>query len=178
MADGATASMAPGPRTVDPRGFRQGMRAFAGAVAIIATEAEDHGCCGLTATAVCSLSAEPPSLLACVNRSAALAAILREGTPFSVNLPAADQEHVARAFGGMTIAKGSARFSAGSWIRGESGAPLLAGARAVFECTVGEIIPRASHLIVIGLVTGVALDREARQSLFYTNGRFISAGVE
>ncbi|QPC94721.1 flavin reductase family protein [Mesorhizobium sp. INR15] len=160
------------PRAVDPRGFKQGMRALAGAVAILATEDQEHGCCGLTATAICSLSAEPPCLLVCLNQKSSMAAIIRQGTPFSINLPAHDQEHVARAFGGMTIAKGVARFSAGSWVRGESGAPRLVGARAVFECLVDDVIARASHVIVIGLVLAVALDRESRDPLLYADGRF------
>lgn len=163
------------PRTVDPRGFKQGMRALAGAVAILATEDPDHGCCGLTATAVCSFSADPPSLLVCINQKSSMAASFREGSPFSINLPATDQEHVARAFGGMTTARGVARFSAGSWARGESGAPVLIGARAVFECSVGEVIARASHLIVIGMVLAVALDREGREPLVYADGRFATA---
>ena len=163
------------PPTIDPRGFRQGMRAFPGAVAILAAEDPVHGCCGLTATAVCSLSAEPPSLLACVNRGSGMAALLREGGVFAVNLPAADQEHVARAFGGMTVARGAARFAAGSWQRGENGAPLLAGARAVYECTVENIMSQSSHLIVIGLVSAVRLDRENRAGLIYAGGRFAAA---
>ena len=161
--------------TLDPRAFRQGMRALPGAVTILACEDGERGCCGLTATAVCSYSAEPPSLLACVNRASSLAGLLGEGGAFSVNLPGPDQEHVARAFGGMTMAKGAARFSAGSWVRGDSGAPLLAGARAVFECVVGEIIARSSHLIVIGLVQAIVLDSEDRAALFYSNGRFVAA---
>lgn len=163
------------PRTVDPRGFKQGMRALAGAVAILATEDPDHGCCGLTATAVCSFSADPPSLLVCINQKSSMAASIREGSSFSINLPATDQEHVARAFGGMTTARGVARFSAGSWARGESGAPVLIGARAVFECSVGEVIARASHLMVIGLVLAVTLDREGREPLVYADGRFATA---
>jgi flavin reductase (DIM6/NTAB) family NADH-FMN oxidoreductase RutF len=163
------------PRTVDPRGFKQGMRALAGAVAILATEDPDHGCCGLTATAICSLSADPPCLLVCLNQKSSMAAIIRQGAPFSINLPATDQEHVARAFGGMTTAKGIARFSAGSWVRGESGAPRLVGARAVFECLVDDVIQRASHLIVIGRVLAVALDREGRDPLVYADGRFATA---
>lgn len=169
----ATAAVAPGG--LDPRAFRQGMRALPGAVTILACEDGQHGCCGLTATAVCSFSAEPPSLLACVNRSSSFAGLLGDGSAFSVNLPAADQEHVARAFGGMTMARGAARFSAGSWVRGDSGAPLLAGARAVFDCTVGEIIPRASHLIVIGLVRAIVLGGDDRAALFYSGGRFVAA---
>ncbi len=160
--------------TVDPRGFRQGMRAMAGAVAILAAEDGEHGCFGLTATAVCSFSAEPPSLLACVNRSGTFAALTRPDMVFSVNLPAPDQAHIARVFGGMTTARGVARFAAGSWVRGEAGAPLLVGARAVFECRIGEIISRASHLILIGLVTAVRLDRPERDAIFYADGRFIT----
>ncbi|WP_024927232.1 MULTISPECIES: flavin reductase, partial [unclassified Mesorhizobium] len=73
---------------------------------------------------------------------------------------------------------GVARFSAGSWVRGEAGAPLLVGARAVFECRVGEIIARASHLIVIGLVTGVTLDRAEREPIFYAHGRFVTSNFQ
>lgn len=172
----AAMTMTTPPRAIDSRAFRQGMRALPGAVTILACEDSERGCCGLTATAVCSFSAEPPSLLACINRSSSFAGMLDDDTVFSINLPAADQEHVARAFGGMTVAKGAARFAAGSWVRGERGAPLLAGARAVFECTVGEIIPRASHLIVIGIVQAVFLDGETRAPLFYADGRFMAAG--
>lgn len=168
------AAAAPAYGTVDPRGFKQGMRAMAGAVAILAAEDAEHGCFGLTATAVCSFSAEPPSLLACVHRNSTFASLTSQDMAFSVNLPAADQENVARVFGGMTTAKGVARFSAGSWVRGEAGAPLLVGARAVFECRVGEIIARASHLILIGMVVGVRLDRAERGPVFYADGRFLS----
>lgn len=163
------------PRTVDPRGFKQGMRALAGTVAVLAAEDSDHGCCGLTATAVCSFSAEPPSLLVCINQKSSMAKVIRDGSLFSINLPAHDQEHVARAFGGMTTAKGAARFMAGSWVRGDSGAPVLVGARAVFECSAGEIVSKASHLIVIGLVHAVTLDRENRDPLVYVDGRFVTA---
>ena len=114
-----------GHDAINPRAFKQAMRAVAGSVAILASEHDEIGFCGITATAVCSFSAEPPSLLACVNRSSTFASAIREGLPFSVNLPAGDQENVARAFGGMTSAKGVARFSSGSWVRGETGAPLL-----------------------------------------------------
>lgn len=76
----------------------------------------------------------------------------------------------------MTTAKGAARFMAGSRVRGDSGVPILIGARAVFECSVGEIISRASHLIVIGLVNAVALDRENRDPLVYVDGSFVTVG--
>ncbi len=100
-----TAGTLPAHGTVDPRGFKQGMRAMAGAVAILAAEDTEHGCFGLTATAVCSFSAEPPSLLACVHRNSTFASLTSQDMAFSVNLPAADQENVARVFGGMTTAK-------------------------------------------------------------------------
>ena len=177
MSGASVAIASAPPRTVDPRGFKQAMRAFADAVAILACEDGTFGCCGLTATAVCSFSAEPPSLLACVNQKSTLASALREGLVFSVNLPAADQQHVAQAFGGLTTARGAARFAAGSWVRGDHGAPLLIGARVIFECAVGEIIPRASHFIVIGLVLSVTLDRAGRAPLLHADGRFATGGL-
>ena len=67
------------------------MRHLAGAVTVIATGAPGHRF-GLTATAVCSLSDEPPTLLVCVNRPASAHDVISRNGNFSVNLLADDQE--------------------------------------------------------------------------------------
>ncbi|MET0606623.1 MAG: flavin reductase family protein, partial [Beijerinckiaceae bacterium] len=120
--------------------FKEGMRALVGAVAVAVAQEADGCPAGLTATAVCSLSVEPPSLLICVNRSSTIAQALREGEPFSVNVLAEDQLDIAQAFGGQKPAKGSARFAYGSWIRSAHDVPLLMDARVSFECVVEKVM--------------------------------------
>lgn len=154
--------------------FKQGMRSLVGAVTVIAIQGHEGTVAGLTATAVCSLSAEPPSLLVCVNRSASLAPALRHGAEFSVNVLTEAQKDVAQAFGGQSI-RGPARFAFGDWRRSELDVPLLSGARVSFECSVGEVMDYGSHHVVIGRVIDVHFgDTEARP-LLYGDGRYLGA---
>src|SRR5438552_2915047 len=97
--------------------FKKGMRALVGAVTVIAVQDANGFAAGITATAVCSLSADPPSLLVCVNRESAIAPALTLGAAFSVNVLADDQIEVAQAFGGQKGVKGGSRFAFGAWVR-------------------------------------------------------------
>lgn len=156
--------------------FRTGMRALPGAVTIIAANGPDGAPIGLTATAVTSLSVDPPSLLACVNRSASIAAALVQGAHFSVNLLAVSQQDVAEAFGGQRVARGVARFAFGGWWRSELETPLLLGANASFECVVVEVHDFATHHVVIGSVTNVHFADPRQPALIYHDGQYGSVG--
>ncbi|MBN9062732.1 MAG: hypothetical protein BGP06_15855 [Rhizobiales bacterium 65-9] len=156
--------------------FKQGMRALVGAVSVVAVQDANGFSAGLTATAVCSLSADPPSLLVCVNRSSTIAPGLKQDDAFSVNVLAEDQIEVAQAFGGQKTVQGPARFIYGSWARSAHDTPLLVGARVSFECVVEKVMDYATHHIVIGRVTDVHLRHPSPKALLYGDGRYISAG--
>ncbi len=156
--------------------FRRGMRALPGAVSVIAANGADGAPIGLTATAVTSLSADPPSLLVCVNRSSTIAATLLEGAHFSVNLLAAGQKDVAEAFGGQRIARGVARFAFGGWRRSDHETPVLVGANATFECIIAEIHDFATHHVVIGAVIDVHMADPQGAALIYHHGQYESVG--
>ena len=153
--------------------FKQGMRALASSVTVIAVQGLDGASAGLTATAVCSLSAEPPTLLVCVNRKAGIAAALKRGAEFSVNVLAAGQTDIAKAFGGQKAIKGAAKFAFGAWVRSEHDVPLLSGARASFECKVVEVMDHATHHIVIGGVSDVHLGDPGAKGLIYADGAYV-----
>jgi flavin reductase (DIM6/NTAB) family NADH-FMN oxidoreductase RutF len=155
--------------------FRQGMRSLVGAVTVVAIQGHEGTVAGLTATAVCSLSADPPSLLVCVNRSASIAPALRHGAEFSVNVLTQDQKAVAEAFGGQKAVRGAARFAFGDWRRSELDVPLLSGARVSFECCVGEVMDYGSHHVVIGRVLEVHFGQAEAKPLLYGDGRYLSA---
>ena len=156
--------------------FRSGMRELAGGVSVITVgEGEDRT--GLTATSVTSLSAEPPSLLVCVNRSASAFASLGRHGAFGVNLLRPRHAAIAERFAGRGGLKGAARYADASWIRLATGAPILEDALAAFDCEVEEMIERHSHAIVIGKVLEVRLAEDA-DALVYWRGGFESLGDE
>lgn len=155
---------------VDPAAFRAGMREFAAGVTLITTGtgAERRG---LTATAVCSMSVDPPSLIACVQVTAAAhPEILRSGR-FAVNVLAADQEALARRFAGMTGVHGAERFEEGNWTTLATGVPVLADAVTAFDCEVISAIDRGTHTLFIGGVKAARTDAD-RASLVYRASAF------
>ncbi len=155
--------------------FRRGMRRLAGAVTIVtAGKGEDAG--GLTATAVCSLTAEPPRLLACLNSGGATFDILRRHGRFCVNLVGSGDRAAAEVFAGIGAAPGEDRFAAGAWVRTENRAPRLASALAAFECSVHSITMLATHGLVIGDVDAVHITG-ADDPLLYHEGRFARLAV-
>lgn len=160
----------------DPRDFRVGMRTLAGAVTVLATFYEGRRW-GLTATAVCSLSAEPPRLLACVNQRGTSYPAFAASRRFTVNVLAEDQFAVAERFAGIDATPGD-RFVAGAWSAGQlEDLPVLEGAVSVFECRVPEMIDAVTHAVLIGDIVAVRANPEARP-LLYCDGRFTTLADE
>lgn len=157
---------------LDRAAFLQGMRRLAGGVVLVTARSPEGVAIGLTATAVCSLTVEPPALLVCVNRSSTLGRILAPGLAFCVNLLAPHHEELAQVFGGMRQVPREARFGQGQWDDGPAGAPLLRDAEAGFMCQVGNMVAVGTHLIVIGECLDVALPPASRGALAYRDGAF------
>lgn len=125
--------------------FREAMQRMAAPVTAITT-IEDDMPAGLMATAVCSLSAEPASLVVCINRTAtAHDAILRTGVMGVSLLP----DHALDYAGHFARTKGIERFSNGNWIRRATGAPIFAEAPVAFDCRVARTLDGYSHSIVV-----------------------------
>ncbi len=154
--------------------FRQAMRLLASGVSVV-THGVGGERTGLTATSVCSLSTEPPSLIVCVNRTASLYARLGSGDLFGVNLLGAEHAEIAERFAGRSGLKGSERFRDARWITTPSGVSLLADAIASFECEAEDVIERHSHAIVIGRVRNAA-SKAADGALVYWRGGFDRIG--
>ncbi len=145
--------------------FREAMSRVAGAVHLIATDGP-AGRAGLTATAMTSVSDDPPSLLVCLNRASRTGALLKANGAFSVNTLAAGQEPLADIFAGRTDLHGEARFAHGHWRPGPLGQPALADALASFAVRVEDIRPVATHFVVIGVIAAIGLGPD-RPGLVY-----------
>ena len=131
--------------------FRAAMRHLASGVCLV-THSVGGAPAGMTATAVASLSLDPPTLIVCLNRAASTFASLAPGVAFGVSVLGADHREFAERFAGRTGAEGAERFREGRWLIPPSGAPLLWDALAAFECEVEDVVERHTHAIVIGRV--------------------------
>jgi flavin reductase (DIM6/NTAB) family NADH-FMN oxidoreductase RutF len=160
------------PRSAGAAPFKQGMRALVGGVTVIAAQDRSGACVGVTATAVTSLSADPPSLLVCVNRVSSIAGALGMEAAFSVNVLTVAQADVAQAFGGQRGVRGTGKFAYGAWHRSEHGVLLLNGARVSFECVVAKSMDWATHHVVVGRVTDVHFGHAGAKPLVYGDGRY------
>ncbi|HEY4383848.1 MAG TPA: flavin reductase family protein, partial [Ktedonobacteraceae bacterium] len=122
-------------RLVDRERFRSVMSRFASGVSIITTRSAgiDYG---LTASAVTSLSLDPPTLLICVNKTSNTHDAIAEARVFAVNILREEQSELARRF--ATLQPG--KFEGQSISYGELGIPLLDNMLATIECRVVEII--------------------------------------
>lgn len=149
--------------------FREAMRQLACGVAIV-TAGRDDARIGMTATSVASLSAEPPTLLVCINRSASLRPLLDRTGHFAVNLLDDHHQGLADRFAGRHGVAGHQRFARGSWTTLVTGAPVLADALAGIDCAIEEIIERHSHTIAIGRVAAVRI--KAGSALVYWQGGY------
>lgn len=164
---------AEGPSAVIPvsiDAFRQGMRRLTGAVNLITT-AHDGKPHGLTATAVCSLSGQPPRLLACVNVVGKTFEYILQSRRMGVSVLGYRHVDLAKRFANMTDEDPIDRFADSDWTTLHSGAPVLTDALVGFDCTVDEIFVTPSHGVIIGEIKHV-LFGEGEQPLLYSNGNF------
>jgi flavin reductase len=152
--------------TVDAKMFREGMSLLSAAVNVVTTDGPG-GKAGFTATAVCSVSDAPPTLLVCLNRRSSSGPILQTNQVFCVNTLSGEGEPVADVFAGRTGAVKDARFVTGTWSTLKTGAPVLDSAVAAFDCRVVEIRTIGSHNVIFGAVVDVKMS--AGPALLYHN---------
>jgi flavin reductase (DIM6/NTAB) family NADH-FMN oxidoreductase RutF len=127
--------------------FKLAMRRFPAAVSVI-TAADQTRRHGMTATAVTSLSLDPPSLIVCINRSTLLHDVMTLGRRFCVNVLRKDQCELSAAFSGALAAE--ARFKLGSWLTSPEGVSYLADAQINLLCRKVAAVPYGTHTIFIG----------------------------
>ncbi len=137
--------------SVAPGDFVSAMAMAATGVSVVTTDGE-AGRFGITISAVSSVSAEPPMVLACINRKSPAVAAIEANGRFAVNMLAGHQAGVARTFAGRPDEGAPYDFATHDWLSGVTGLPCLAGAAARFECLIDSAIDAGTHRIYIGCV--------------------------
>ncbi|WP_108125810.1 NADH-dependent FMN reductase RutF [Saccharospirillum mangrovi] len=127
---------------LNSQSYRDAMSGLAAAVNIVTTDGPG-GRAGFTATAVCSVSDQPPTLLVCLNRSASAFPMFDANQALCVNTLTADQMALSNLFGGKTDM--DERFAAAAWQLGDSGAPILENALVSFDCRIVKRVSLGTH---------------------------------
>jgi flavin reductase (DIM6/NTAB) family NADH-FMN oxidoreductase RutF len=157
---------------MSPATFKEAMRHVPTGVAVV-TSVKDGEPRGITVNALASVSADPPSLLICINRSARSYLYISTSRIFCVNVLAGDQHHLAERFAGGVRER---QFEEIGYTVDATGAPVLAGTIAYFDCSVSEEHHVASHSIFIGRVQ--ACRARPGSPLGYLDGGFADFGIE
>ncbi len=145
-----TAKPIDGP-AIPPEHFTAAMARAATGVTIVTTDGE-AGRLGMTVSAFSSVSAEPPLLLVCINRKSPLIGAVGSNGVFCVNLLSTRQRALADKFAGRPHIGDPYSFDEDLWHSRHTGAPVLIGSVAHFDCSVESAHDAGSHRIFIGRV--------------------------
>lgn len=145
--------------------FVDAMSATVTGVNVVTTDGP-AGRFGLTVSAMSSVSADPPMVLACINRRSPACGALRVNGTFCLNVLSAQQRHLANTFAGRPARGKPYDFDDAMWTKGSTGAPCLINAVSTFECVLDTALDAGSHTIFIGRV--LAATKADGTPLLYT----------
>lgn len=150
--------------------LRRAFGAFATGVVVVTVGGDTPH--GMTANSFTSVSLDPPLVLICVGHDAIMHASLDAAGHFGVSVLAAHQEAVAGHFADRRRPLGAAQFDTVDWAPGRvTGAPMISGALAGFECELWRRYEGGDHTIFVGRL--LTLDRRADdEALLFFGGRF------
>ncbi len=156
--------------------FRNAMSYLTGAVNIITTSgAEGHH--GFTASAVCSVTDSPPTLLVCMNSQSALYPYFSQNESLAVNVLRESHEEISSIFANPKIERDS-RFAATQWITLKSGAPILEDALVSFDCRIIQTHTLGTHSIFYCEILDIHSkdEKEHHKGLVYYNRKYHTIG--
>jgi flavin reductase len=128
-----------------------------GAAVNIITTTGLEGDGGFTASAVCSVTDDPPTLLVCMNRNARLNQVFKENGILCVNVLAPEHEELSPVFASVGEIPMADRFAMAAWRRLATGAPALETAAASFDCTIDQITEVGTHSVFFCGVKAIRL---------------------
>ena len=154
--------------------YRDAMACLGAAVSVITTDGP-HGCCGFTASAVCSVTDSPPTLLVCMNRGSALNATFKANAVLCVNTLTAAQQALSPLFAGLGELEMRERFAAAAWSSLVTGAPVLQDAVVSFDCRIVQVTEVGTHSVLFCEVVALAAGT-VREGLIYFGREYHRVG--
>jgi flavin reductase len=110
---------------------------------------------GFTASAVCSVTDDPPTLLVCQNRASTSNAAFKANRVLCVNTLTSGMQELSSVFAGLTDVDMDGRFAAAAWSMLATGAPVLQGATVSFDCRISQVVEVGTHSVLFCEVVAV-----------------------
>lgn len=151
---------------ISPDDFRRVLSHFASGVTIVTTSDSEQRPTGLTASAFCSVSLDPPLILICVDHKSQSYPHLRESGRFAINILHQGHEQLSRRFASSRLDK----FDGVAFKLGTLGVPLIDEALAHLECRTVSAHVEGDHTIFVGRVEGIGVGEG--EPLLYYGGRY------
>jgi flavin reductase (DIM6/NTAB) family NADH-FMN oxidoreductase RutF len=151
--------------TVTPDEFRSVLGRFPSGVTVVTTKAGDGSDEGMTVSAFCSVSLDPPLVLICIEKTASAYDALTTAPAFVVNILSATQEQIARRFSIVDID----RFEGVGYSRSQNGLAVLDDVLGVIECATVAMHEAGDHTIIVGEVEATRA-QNGTPLLYYRGG--------
>lgn len=155
--------------------FRNAMAQLGSAITIITTDGP-AGRFGFTASAVCSVTDSPPTLLVCMNRSSFAHSKFKENGVLCVNVLSARHQALSAVFANSQL-RSEERFQHEQWLALKTGSPALISAVASVDCTISASHEVGSHSVFYCEVRQIRQDQPG-DGLVWFNRRFHTLSAE
>ncbi|MGD9630562.1 MAG: flavin reductase family protein [Pyrinomonadaceae bacterium] len=153
---------------VSPNEFRSALSRFASGITVVTTKDDSGKFYGITVSAFCSVSLEPPLVLICIEKLSGSHSALLESSRFTVNILAAGDEGLSEHFASILDEK----FEGIAYEVDDHGLPFLPSSIARLECSVFRTLDGGDHSVFLGLVEGVSVHDAETDPLLYFQGGY------
>lgn len=147
--------------------FKDAMAQLATAVHVVTTDGE-AGRHGFTASAVCSVTDSPPTLLVCMNGNARSYEHFVKNGVLMVNTLNATQSDLSNVFASPLSSE--ERFAQANWTTLQTGSPLLDNALIGFDCKISEIKQVGTHGILICQIVAIKQGKDDKALIYRNRG--------
>lgn len=167
--EGTAVGVTSGQQAFSGADFRSAVGAFATGVTVITTHGEAEAY-GMTANAFSSVSLDPPLVLVCVISGTTGAETIERNRVFAVNVLGIHQEAISRYFSSKERPTGRSAFANVPHFTAVTGSPILERSAAFLDCRLDAAHESGDHVIFIGEVVALGVDREIPPLLFHHGG--------
>ena len=147
--------------------FRAALGRFASGVTVVTTRDSDGRLHGITVSAFCSVSLEPPLILVCIEKNTGSHYAFEQSSSFVVNLLREDQRHISNRFASYLPGK----FETVKYRSGIDDLPILEDALANLECRLINSHPNGDHTIFVGQIERATVNDGKPLVYFHGNYR-------
>ncbi|MBO1517653.1 MULTISPECIES: flavin reductase [Psychrobacter] len=161
---------------IEASGFREAMSLLTTAVNVVTTNG-DTGRHGFTASAVCSVTDTPPTLLVCMNQASRSHSHFIDNKTLSVNVLGTQHQQLSNVFASRLSP--AERFAHGAWTELSTGAPVLEDALVSFDCEIEQVQEVGTHSVFMCRVVAIKQSGSAGindESLVYFNRAYARVG--